>query len=129
MKKIICLGNRFIYPDNFGILIYEELLKRELEDIEVIEGGIAGLSLSLHFDEEDSIMLVDYAVGFDKKVLSMEDIKSCSLDSYGHDTALLYLLKTLEKENIWMYIPENGKWEESSICKYTDEIIKLTRLM
>lgn len=129
MKKIICLGNRFIYPDNFGILVYEELLNRKLDDIEVIEGGIAGLGLSLHFDEPDSIMLVDYGVGYDKNILSMQELCSVNVNRYDHDTALLYLLKSIEKKNVQMYVPMNSSWNENEIGKYASEIIELTRLM
>ena len=45
MTRIICIGNRFAYPDNFGILVYEELKKLDLSDLEIVEGGVGGISL------------------------------------------------------------------------------------
>lgn len=129
MKKIICLGNRFIYPDNFGIVIYEELINRKLNDIEIIEGGIAGLGLSLYFDEPDAIMLVDYGIGYDKNILSIDEICAVDVNRYDHDTALLYLLKSINKKNVQMYVPIDSSWNENEICTHADKIIDLTRLM
>lgn len=129
MKKIICLGNRFISPDNFGMRIYEELKNKNIDDIEVIEGGIGGLNLALHFECEDSILLVDYGIGYDKNLLSMKEVCDQEIDGYSHDSALLYLLKSLDKENIQMFVPTDSSWNESDISNYSEKIENIARLM
>jgi Ni,Fe-hydrogenase maturation factor len=98
MKKIICIGNRFAYPDNFGMLIYEELLKRDLEGIEVIEGGVGGDSLVLHFEDDAKILIIDYATEDMPKIMTPQDVRSLHISEYNHANAFLYFLMTLEKE-------------------------------
>lgn len=127
MKKIICLGNRFISPDNFGIRVYEQLLKNSIEDIEIVEGGIGGLNLSLHFEDESPILLVDYGIGYEKNLLDMEEICKQEVDSFSHDSALLYLLKSLEKKNIKMFVPLDSSWDEKQIFDYSKEIEQIAR--
>ena len=96
MKRVICIGNRFYYPDNFGILIYEELKKMDLP-YEVVEGGVGGMSLSPYFEDDAKILIVDYAKDFDKKILNNEDIQKIKIDEYNHSNAFLYFLKTVKK--------------------------------
>ncbi len=125
MKKIICLGNRFAYPDSYGIEVYNQLSKDELGDIELIEGGIGGLNLSLYFDSEDDILLVDHGVGYDKKLFDLHEIDLSCVNEYNHDTAFLYLLKSIEKKNIKLYLSNNSKWQSEQILVDCKEIISL----
>ena len=60
MVKIICVGNRFVYPDNFGILVYEYLKSIKInQNISIVEGGVGGLNLATHFDDECKYLIVD----------------------------------------------------------------------
>ena len=116
MKRVICIGNRFYYPDNFGILIYEKLKKMDL-DFEVVEGGVGGLNLMPYFEDDAKILIVDYAKDFEKNILTREDIEKIELNEFNYSTAFLYLLKSIEKDftifvenrpfkNIDTYIPK-----------------------
>ena len=121
--KIICIGNRFSYPDNFGILIYEKLIKIDL-DYEIIEGGIGGMNLLPHFETNDKILIIiDYAQNFDKNILTKKDIEQIELTEYNHSTAFLYLLKSIE--NDYTIFVENSKFDEKKIDKYIPQILKL----
>ena len=116
MKRVICIGNRFYYPDNFGILIYEKLKSMNL-DFEVVEGGVGGLNLMPYFEDDAKILIIDYAKDFKKNILTKKDIDEIELNEYNHSTAFLYLLKSIDKDftifvehrpfnNIDIYIPK-----------------------
>ena len=92
--KIICIGNRFIYPDNCAILLYEELKKL---GINAIEGGIGGMNLITHFEDDDEYLIIDYCIG-EKEILDKKDIEKLEIKEYNHANAFLYLLKTIKKE-------------------------------
>ena len=120
MKRVICIGNRFYYPDNFGILIYEELKKMDLP-YEVVEGGVGGMSLSPYFEDDAKILIVDYAKDFDKKILNNEYIKKIEIDEYNHSNAFLYFLKTVKKP--FTVFVENRPFKD--IKPYINEILSL----
>jgi len=96
LKRVICVGNRFYYPDNFGMLVYDELKRLNL-DCEVVEGGVGGLSLMSYFEDDAKILIIDYLKGFDKNILTNEDIKKIPIKEFNHSTAFLYLLKSINK--------------------------------
>lgn len=126
MKKIIFLGNGFAYPDSYGIEIYKHLAdKCTSNDIELIEGGIGGLNLALHFDCIDDIILVDHGSGYNKKLFNINEIDLTKIKEYNHDTAFLYLLKTIEKSNINIYFSNNNNWKSSDIIQDSKEILNL----
>jgi len=125
LTKIICIGNRFAYPDNFGILVYEELKKQNITDLEIIEGGVGGLSLMTYFDDEEKILIVDFAIGYEKKILTSKDIAKINIDEFNHSTAFLYLLKSIKKEYTIYVCTE--KFDESKIYKYTNDILSIAR--
>ena len=120
LKRVICIGNRFYYPDNFGILIYEKLKEMDL-DFEVVEGGVGGLSLMPYFEDDAKILIIDYAKGFDKNILTKKDIDEIPLNEYNHSTAFLYLLKSIDKD--FLMFVENKPFR--SIDKYIPEILNL----
>jgi len=124
MVRIICIGNRFYYPDNFGIEIYEALMQNSYEDIEVVEGGVGGMNLALYFDDDAEILLVDLGID-QKKILTQDDIKAMEIDEFDHATALLYLLKTVEKK-FTIYLC-NEAYKEDEIERYKNEILDLAR--
>ena len=126
MKRIICVGNPFVYPDNFGIEIFNLLKDKNLKDIEVIEGGLGGLNLALYFDINDPILIVDQGSGFDKNILTLDEIKKIKkITRYDHDTALYYLINTLENKNILFYISNEKKWQKSSLNFHLRNILSL----
>ncbi len=125
MKKIICIGNRFAHPDNFGIKIFEKLKQFDIDDVEIIEGGVGGLNLALHFETNDPVLIVDYAKGFEKKLLHKDELNLDFIKEYNHESAFYYLLKTLDKQNVWLYLSsDEDNFEDLSIKKHCLEIIK-----
>jgi len=125
MVRIICIGNRFYYPDDFGIAIYEDLLSLDLdENIEVVEGGVGGMNLALYFEDDAQILIVDFGTHH-KKILTQEDIALIELHTFDHETAFLYLLKTLQKP-FTIYLC-NEEYEKESISSYTKEILEIAR--
>ena len=120
MKRVICVGNRFYYPDNFGMLIYDKLKSMDL-DFEVVEGGVGGLSLMPYFEDDAKILIVDYARGFNKNILTKKDIDEIELKEYNHSTALLYLLKSIDKD--FLMFVENKPFRD--IDNYIPKILEI----
>lgn len=118
--RVICIGNRFYYPDNFGILVYEELIKLNLE-CEIVEGGVGGMNLFPYFEDDKKILIIDYLKGFDKNILTQNDIKNIQLNEYNHSTAFLYLLKSIDKPYTIFGINEEFK----SVKKYIPQILEI----
>jgi len=122
MKKIICIGNRFAYPDSFGMEIYERYKEYLSPNIELIEGGIGGLNLALHFESNEPILIVDHGSGFEKKLLHIEELSLEFVKEYNHDTAFYYLLKSLKQNNIWLYLSNDKHWREDMLDTYCADI-------
>ena len=120
--RIICIGNRFYYPDNFGMLIYDQLKKMKL-NYEIIEGGIGGLNLIPYFEDDEKILIVDYSKNINKKILTKKDIERIELNEYNHATAFLYLLKSIEKD-YYVYLG-NGDFNPSNLDPFIKEILEL----
>ena len=120
MKRVICIGNRFYYPDNFGILIYEKLKSMDL-DFEVVEGGVGGLNLMPYFEDDAKILIVDFAKDFEKNILTKKDIDEIEIKEYNHATAFLYLLKSIDKD--FTIFVENKAFK--NIDEYIPKILEL----
>jgi len=124
MVRILCIGNRFAYPDNFGMLIFDELIKLNLEDVEVVEGGVGGMSLMPYFEDDAKLLIVDYGVGL-PNILTNKDIEKLDIKSYEHATSFLYLLKSVEKDyTIYLATDE---FDTKELKKYVDDILKLVK--
>lgn len=134
--KIICIGNRLIPEDSLAMEVYDLLtgaepysplsLSEQLSDnIEIIEGGIAGLNLLSHLENAGNIVFVDTVSGFlppekgcsceissastppsssspvavaNIVVLTQQEITSCLQTDdfhYGHQSGIAYLLSIL----------------------------------
>jgi len=119
---MICIGNRFAYPDNFGMKIYEKYKDNYDTDIELIEGGIGGLNLALHFETDEPILIIDHGVGFDKNLLHIKELSLNSIKQYDHDTAFYYLLKSLNQSNVWIYLSNTQEWKEETLDSYCLDI-------
>jgi len=125
MVRIICVGNRFAYPDNFGMVVYEALKEKELEGIELVEGGVGGMSLLPYFEDDAQILIVDYATLDMPKTATKEDIAKLPVCEYNHATSFLYMLKSIEKDYT-LYLCSKA-YEKTEIPHYVDEILTLAR--
>lgn len=101
--RIICIGNRFIAGDSVGPRIYECLQEMNVPaGVEVIEGGLAGLSLLPFLEQGGRVVFVDAVAGFALPgtvvVLDQQDVIA-SLDDgrYSHAAGLPYLLSVLPR--------------------------------
>jgi len=58
--RIIGIGNALMGDDGVGVRVAEVLASRDLgPDTEVISGGTAGMALSRHFIEADTVIVID----------------------------------------------------------------------
>ena len=121
MIRIICIGNRFAYPDNFGIVVYKKLKQLKLNNIEVVEGGIGGLNLMPYFEDDAKILIVDWGEG--KKIQTNEDIKKLNVNEFNHSNAFLYLLKSIDKKYTIYVCSERF----DNLDKYVDEILTIAK--
>ncbi|MEN4054258.1 MULTISPECIES: hypothetical protein [Sulfurimonas] len=119
--KVVCIGNRFSYPDSFGMEVYQQLMQQK-NDFEVIEGGIGGLNLALHFETDEDIIIVDQGVGYGSNFIEMQKLDLANVSEYNHESAFYYLLKSLEKENIFFYFSNTLEWLQEDIDKAVKEI-------
>lgn len=100
MKRIICVGSRFRSEDSAGPMVYDRLLSENLpKDVEVIDGGLAGLDLLRFLHDADRLIFVDAVNGFIPSggvlVLSAEDAARNSDTMFGHGAGLAYCLRVL----------------------------------
>lgn len=99
-RRIICVGSRLVAEDSVGLQVFDELNARCLPpQVELIEGGLAGLNLLPFFFGCDRVILVDRVVGFAPSGsvihLSREMICAQWDGDYSPASELLYLLKSL----------------------------------
>jgi len=99
-KKIICVGNRFKPEDSAGPMVYDQLVNNRLSgDIEVIDGGLAGLNLLRFMHGADRIVFIDAVNGFKAIsgviVLNAEDASRHADTIFGHSAGLAYCLRVL----------------------------------
>ncbi len=100
MNKILCAGNRYCPDDSFGPLVYDHLLMKSLpSDVEVIDGGLAGIDLLHHFETANRVVVVDRIHGFGEPdkvhTLLWDEFIQCNMVEYGHSEGLQYLLLCL----------------------------------
>ena len=94
MNRIICIGNRYIEKDALGAQVYEYLSRLELPaDIELVDGGLAGLNLLPLMDNCERVIFVDAICGDEAQpvqVLRGDQLNGSRI--YGHSSGLEYLL-------------------------------------
>jgi hydrogenase maturation protease len=108
MKRIICIGNRYIPEDAAGPEVYERLLQYALpSDVEAIDGGLAGLNLLRFIEGAERVVFVDRVSGFGQPdpgkrdrsreivVLEAADVTVAAEGQYDHSAGLAYLLHVL----------------------------------
>lgn len=101
---IICIGNRFVQEDAAGPAVLAILDKMEQlpPQIELIEGGLAGLNLLPLLEQGGRVVFIDSVSGFTRPgeivLLDSREITS-TLDGYhfDHEAGLAYLLTVLPK--------------------------------
>ncbi|MFH1418396.1 MAG: hydrogenase maturation protease [Planctomycetota bacterium] len=100
MNRIICVGNRYVAQDAAGPMVYDRLTRRELPcDVEVIDGGLAGLDLLRFLPGAERVVFVDAVFGSDQPdgvvVLDAGDAAKHADAAYDHSAGLAYLLRVL----------------------------------
>jgi hydrogenase maturation protease len=99
-KRIICVGNRFRSEDSAGVMVYDQLVSDKLpKDIEVIDGGLAGLNLLRFIHDADRVVFIDAVNGFIPSggviVLDAKDASRHADTTFGHGAGLAYCLRIL----------------------------------
>jgi hydrogenase maturation protease len=100
-KRIICVGNRYRPEDSAGPLVYDQLMSGRLPgDIDVIDGGLAGLNLLRFMNGVDRVVFIDAVNGFgrpsgDVIILDVEDASRHADTIFGHGAGLSYFLRVL----------------------------------
>jgi len=110
MKRIICIGNRYVKEDSAGPLVYDELKSRKSlpPRVDIIDGGLAGLDLLPFFETSQKVVLVDSVVGSGGSeaaenigesdgvvILDPSKVSKMAQDHYGHSAGIGYLLRIL----------------------------------
>lgn len=102
MRRIICIGNALIPEDRGGLDVLERLRSMALPaDVELVDGGLAGLDLLRFVDGAERVVFVDSVQEDDESVggLVVWDAErvaeSCTSAHYHHGAGLPWLLKIL----------------------------------
>lgn len=102
MKRIICIGNRYVDGDDFGPRVFDALsaLPRPA-GVDLVDGGLAGLNLLALLDDGREVLFVDAVSGFappgELAVIDGDEIarQESGEAAYGHQAGLPFLLKVL----------------------------------
>ena len=101
IRRIICVGNRFVSGDDTGPRVFDFLSKFRLPDgVEVIDGGLAGLNLLSLVESSEKVVFVDSLSGFCEhgKVAELERdalLNGIHAINYGHSGGINYLFRAL----------------------------------
>jgi hydrogenase maturation protease len=98
--RIICIGNRYRPEDSAGPLVYDQLMSGRLSgDIDVIDGGLAGLNLLRFMNGVERVVFIDAVNGFRPSggviVIDAEDASRHADTIFGHNAGLSYFLRVL----------------------------------
>lgn len=137
-KRIICVGNRYRPEDSAGPLVYDQLLSGRLSgDIEVIDGGLAGLNLLRFMHDADRVIFIDAVNGFRTSggviLLDAEDASRHADTTFGHNSGLSYFLRVLPEVHNGK-LPEifvvgiEGTPDSDKISKAADMSLKIATL-
>jgi len=99
-RRIICVGNRYVGEDSAGRAVYERLLRDGVPDgVDLVDGGLGGLSLLGLVEGMERVVFVDRTSGFGGDgcvvVLTAEEATDTATSPYGHEAGLAYLLRAL----------------------------------
>lgn len=98
--RIIAVGNRAIANDSTGLRVFDELSKCTLpKDLELIEGGLAGLDLLAFIPGAQRVVFVDAMEGLGEGepfvVMDRATVAGGAPEHYGHSAGLPYLMRLL----------------------------------
>ena len=99
MKRIICIGNRYLAADAAGPRVFDCLAGQNLpDDVEIIDGGIAGLNLLGVVEGAARVVFVDAVSGYGEQnrvvVLTPDQVPPSTI-VYDHAAGLPYLFSIL----------------------------------
>ncbi|MBI5548300.1 MAG: hydrogenase maturation protease [Deltaproteobacteria bacterium] len=100
MRRIICIGNRYVSEDSAGPRVYDHLRLEPLPvGVEAVDGGLAGLDLLGCADGAERLVFVDAVVGLGAPdgvaELVPAAIAATAGAAFGHAAGLPYLLRAL----------------------------------
>ena len=100
MKRIICIGNRYLPEDAAGYEVYRFLSKRGLPNgVDLIDGGLAGLDLLQYLEGMERVVIIDSISGFgangDIRMFSAVEVAKAADPCFDHAAGLPYLLSVL----------------------------------
>lgn len=102
-RAVICLGNRYVPGDDIGCRVFDRLAgagEATDADIDVIDGGLAGLDLLRLIEGRRRVVFVDAVSGLaaDGEIVVMDRAAvAAHAGSYGHGAGLPYLLHMLPR--------------------------------
>lgn len=98
---VICLGNRYVPGDDVGCRVFDRLVgpgAPRHDDVDVIDGGLAGLDLLNLVEGRRRVVFVDAVSGMaaDGAIVVMDRAAVAAYaGGYGHGAGLPYLLHML----------------------------------
>ncbi len=102
--SIICIGNRFIAEDTAGVQVFDRLqdMVSLPAEVEIIEGGMAGLNLLPLLEQGGRVVFVDAVSGFTQPgeivvLKTREIVNTLDTTHFDHEAGLAYLLAVLPK--------------------------------
>jgi hydrogenase maturation protease len=97
--RIICIGNRYVGGDDLGPRVFDRLVERSLDGIDVVDGGIGGLRLLGLIEGVRQVIFVDTVSGFGPagQVLEIDVAETVANapDHFDHDAGLSYVVAVL----------------------------------
>jgi len=101
LRRIVCVGSRLVAEDGAGPAVYDLLSARPVPDgVDVIDGGLGGLSLLRMADGAEGLVFVDAVSGFgapgEVLLLSAQDV-AVEATPDGHAGGLPFLLALLPR--------------------------------
>lgn len=102
--SIICIGNRFVAEDAAGLAVFDRLQEMQPlpAEIEVTEGGLAGLNLLPLLEQGGRVVFVDAVKGFTNpgELVLLEHpeiLDTLGTGHFDHGAGLAYVLSVLPK--------------------------------
>lgn len=102
MRRIICIGNRYVFRDAAGCAVYDRIREWQPvlpDDIDVVDGGVAGLNLLSLVEETECVVFVDSIMGATGAgglvTMTGAEVAALADETYSHAAGLPYLLRVL----------------------------------